>query len=134
MAEQSRQRSNTQRRPSSNNPQLGASAKPMQARPSERLSAKTAEVKKVPGGTVNQSAMRHLYPLEVEPSNEENNDQPMGSRNMTNPESHHWTKMIGRTSSRNTLEREKMNLSRSSGDQSAHQSKDTHLLNRNEKC
>ena len=43
----------------------------------QKLSARTAEVKMVPGGTVTQRALRHLYPLEVEPINEENDDQQM---------------------------------------------------------
>ena len=34
----------------------------------------------VPGGTVTQRALRHLYPLEVEPLDEESDDQPIEER------------------------------------------------------
>ena len=42
----------------------------------QKLSARTAEVKMVPGGTVTQRALRHLYPLEIEETDgNETNDQ-----------------------------------------------------------
>ena len=46
----------------------------------QKLSARTAEVKMVPGGTVTQRALRHLYPLEVEPLDEEPDDLPVEER------------------------------------------------------
>ena len=46
----------------------------------QKLSPRTAEVKMVPGGTVTQRALRHFYPLEVEPLDEEPGDQQIEER------------------------------------------------------